>query len=238
MLRRPPLGFSRPAAGRRARASTWIIPSTGRTTPTPLLDPETARSLWGPPKGHARAFSCAPFAMGDQMKNWHATSLVGAFVFAAAAPASAELGGQVFFRGGVSMLVGGNRGGEVFTDVNGATGLRNDDTTGIGMGFGLDLPLLKDPWFGNLLLAEIVVDYARFSRKLVVQATSALLGGSNTSNDTTYQTPGIHFAAGIEYRLADPVSIGVDARYNLGLGYTHVGQDNSFTTGGYLGFNF
>jgi len=212
------------------------------------------------------------------MKNWHATSLVGAFVFAAAAPASAELGGQVFFRGGVSMLVGGNRGGEVFTDVNGATGLRNDDTTGIGMGFGLDLPLLKDPWFGNLLLAEIVVDYARFSRKLVVQATSALLGGSNTSNvavsqiaiiaapkyrldlgpvrpwlvpiglefiinsppsnDTTYQTPGIHFAAGIEYRLADPVSIGVDARYNLGLGYTHVGQDNSFTTGGYLGFNF
>jgi len=61
---------------------------------------------------------------------------------------------------------------------------------------------------------------------------------SPPSNDTTYQTPGIHFAAGIEYRLADPVSIGVDARYNLGLGYTHVGQDNSFTTGGYLGFNF
>src|SRR5882672_352812 len=198
MLRRPPLGFSRPAAGRRARASTWIIPSTGRTIPTPLLDPETARSLWGPPKGHARAFSCAPFAMGDQMKNWHATSLVGAFVFAAAAPASAELGGQVFFRGGVSMLVGGNRGGEVFTDVNGATGLRNDDTTGIGMGFGLDLPLLKDPWFGNLLLAEIVVDYARFSRKLVVQATSALLGGSNTSNVAVSQ---IAIIAAPKYRL-------------------------------------
>src|SRR2546428_12624063 len=32
-------------------------------------------------------------------------------------------------------------------------GPRNDDTTGIGMGFGLDLPLLKDPWFGNTLLA-------------------------------------------------------------------------------------
>jgi hypothetical protein len=212
------------------------------------------------------------------MKNWHATFLASVFVLAAAAPASAELGGQVFFRGGVAMLVGGDRGGEVFTDVNGAAGHRNDDKTGIAMGFGLDLPLLKDPWFGNTLLAEIVVDYARFSRNLVIQNTSALLGGSATSNvsvsqlaiiaapkyrlqfgqvrpwlvpigmeflvnsppsnDTTYQTPAIHFAAGIEYRLADPISLGVDARYNLGLGYSHVNEDNSFTAGAYLGFNF
>src|SRR5207302_9587199 len=113
-----------------------------------------------PRRATPEPFRARPSRWGTKMKNWHATSLVGAFVLAAAAPASAELGGQVFFRGGVAMLVGGNRGGEVFTDVNGATGLRNDDTTGIAMGFGLDLPLLKDPWFGNTLLAEIVVDYA------------------------------------------------------------------------------
>jgi hypothetical protein len=212
------------------------------------------------------------------MKNWFAGFFASGFVLVAAAPAYADLGGQVFFRGGVAMLVGGDRGGEVFTDVNGAAGLRNDDKTGMSMGFGFSLPLLKDPWFGNTLLAEVLIDYAQFSRKQVVQTTSALLGGTNTSNvsvsqiaivaapkyrfelgrvrpwlvpigmefivnsppsnDTTYQTPAVHFAAGIEYRLFDPLSVGVDARYNLGFGLAHVREDNSFTAGGYLGFNF
>ncbi len=195
-----------------------------------------------------------------------------------AAPAHAELGGQVFFRGGVAMLVGGDRGGEVFTDVNGASGLRNDGKTGYSMGFGFSLPLLKDPWFGNTLLAEILIDHAQFSHKRVVQNTSALLGGTNTSevsvsqiaiiaapkyrfelgalrpwlvpigmeiivnsppsNDTTYQTSAVHFAAGIEYRLFALLSVGVDARYNLAFGESHVREDNSFMAGGYLGFNF
>ena len=212
------------------------------------------------------------------MKSWHSRVFASAFVLAAAAPANAELGGQVFFRGGVATFVGGDRGGEVFTDVNGASGLRNDSKTGYSMGFGLALPLLKDPWFGNTLLAEILVDHAQFSHRRVVQNTSALLGGTHTSevsvsqlaiiaapkyrfelgawrpwiipigmefivnsppsNDTTYQTSAIHFAAGIEYRLFAPLSVGVDARYNLGFGESHVHEDNSFLAGGYLGFNF
>ncbi len=212
------------------------------------------------------------------MKSWHSRVFASALVLAAAAPAYADLGGQVFFRGGVAMLVGGDRGGEVFTDVNGASGLRNDDKTGYSLGFGFALPLLKDPWFGNTLLAEVLIDHARFSHKRVVQNTSALLGGTNTSevsvsqiaivaapkyrfelgavrpwvvpigmefivnsppsNDTTYQTAAVHFAAGIEYRLAAPLSVGVDARFNLGFDESHVHEDNSFMAGVYLGFNF
>ena len=88
---------------------------------------------------------------------------------------------QVFFRGAYTRLTN-NRGGEVFTDTGGANGL-NDDKGGFSIAAGLNLAL-TDPadMNGLVLLGEIFVEYSRFSKKEVAQTTSALLGGTATSD--------------------------------------------------------
>ena len=88
---------------------------------------------------------------------------------------------QVFFRGAYTRLTN-NRGGEVFTDTGGANGL-NDDKGGFSIAAGLNLAL-TDPadMKGLVLLGEIFVEYSRFSKKVVAQTTSALLGGTATSD--------------------------------------------------------
>lgn len=87
-------------------------------------------------------------------------------------PGYAEMGGQVFYRGG-GASVSDNRGGEVFTDAVNATGAgRNDDERGYAIGAGLDIPLA--PLFGNTLLGEVLIEYAKFSKKEVLQTASAL----------------------------------------------------------------
>ncbi|MBC8291087.1 MAG: hypothetical protein H8E37_12295 [Planctomycetes bacterium] len=95
-------------------------------------------------------------------------------------PSRAKLGGLVFFRAGGGFLTSGNRGGDVFTDSGGANGL-NDGDSGIDLGFGFDLLLMKDPWFGNSVLGEVHVGYTEFSSKRVQTTTSTLLGGTSTS---------------------------------------------------------
>ena len=112
--------------------------------------------------------------------------------------ASAELGGQVFFRGGFASLVGGDRGGEVFTDTLGATGRTNDKKGKFSLGFGIDHLLFKDPWFGNSVLAEIMLDYAQISREKVVQTTGALLGQTNISRVTVSE---LAVVAAAKYRI-------------------------------------
>ena len=88
---------------------------------------------------------------------------------------------QVFFRGAYTRLTN-DRGGEVFTDTAGANGL-NNDKGGFSIAAGLNLAL-TDPadMKGLVLLGEIFVEYSRFSKKVVAQATSALLGGTATSD--------------------------------------------------------
>jgi hypothetical protein len=88
---------------------------------------------------------------------------------------------QVFFRGAYSRL-STNRGGEVFTDTGGADGL-NDDKGGFSIAAGLNLAL-TDPadMRGLVLLGEIFVEYSRFSKKVVLQTTSALLEAPATSD--------------------------------------------------------
>lgn len=98
----------------------------------------------------------------------------GSDFFQDAAPPPAKLGGQVFFRGGAGFLTESNRGNGFYTDGGGVAGL-NDGTSGFGMGFGLDIPLMKDPWWGNTLLGEVLIDYAQFSRMRVRQTVSPLL---------------------------------------------------------------
>ena len=87
---------------------------------------------------------------------------------------------QVFFRGGYSRLTD-SRGAEVFTDTGAAAGT-NDDKGGFSIAAGLDLAL-TDPadLNGLVLVGEIFVEYSRYSKKEVAQATSALLGGTATS---------------------------------------------------------
>jgi opacity protein-like surface antigen len=192
------------------------------------------------------------------------------------APASPapKLGGQVFFRFGGGFATG-DRGGEVFTDTGGAAGLRNDGDSGFATGFGFHLPLMRDPFLGNTLFAEVLMDYAQFSNKQVVTTTSALLGNPQTAsvrvnqlavvgspkymfdrmgalrpwvapvglgfyvnspptNNSAYLDVGLHFGGGLDYKLTENVSIGVDCRYHLFL----TRDGGWLTTGLYLGFNF
>lgn len=88
---------------------------------------------------------------------------------------------QVFFRGAYSRLKD-DRGGEVFTDTGAADGA-NDDKGGFSIAAGLNLALTDPKLMGGLvLLGEIFVEYSQFSKKQVLQTTSALLGGTNTSD--------------------------------------------------------
>ncbi|HEX9741299.1 MAG TPA: hypothetical protein VGA17_00745 [Nitrospiraceae bacterium] len=106
----------------------------------------------------------------------------GAWVFGPSAAMAEEKGNVVFFRGGYAGL-SSNRGNEVFTDVNGASG-RNNNNSGYYVGGGLDLALTKDLW-GMMdkiaAVGEIGVEFKRFSSNRVRNTTSALLGGTQNS---------------------------------------------------------
>lgn len=93
----------------------------------------------------------------------------------------AETGGQVFFRYGLSNLKQ-DRGNQVFTDTNGTAGI-NDDSSGWNISAGLDTALIRKLGPGSVI-GEIMLDYARFSKKQVRQTTSALLAGTNNSEVT------------------------------------------------------
>lgn len=93
----------------------------------------------------------------------------------------AETGGQVFFRYGAAQLKD-NRGKQVFTDTNGAAGV-NDDNSGWNISAGLDTALIRKLGPGSLI-GEIMLDYARFSKKQVRQTTSFLTGGTDNTEVT------------------------------------------------------
>ncbi len=96
-------------------------------------------------------------------------------------PARAELGGQVFFRYAWPEL-SNTRGNEVFTDTLGAGGFNNDDGQW-ALSAGLDIPITSAIGPG-VLLGEVMLEYAKFSDKRVIQTTSALLGAPTTSKVT------------------------------------------------------
>ena len=91
------------------------------------------------------------------------------------AAAPSQLGAQVFFRFGGGFLTSGSRGNGDFTDARAANG-SNDGTSGFAMGFGFNLPLMKDPLYANTILGEVLIDYAQFSNKRVVPVTTSLFG--------------------------------------------------------------
>ena len=195
---------------------------------------------------------------------------------------NAELGGQVFYKFGTANLKD-DRGGQAFTDTLGLMGT-NDGDSGSAIAAGLDVPLVKI--FGNTLLGEVAVEYARFSDETVLQTASVLvdeatnaaesgtsyvtssvnvselnvviapkyrfelgklrpwiipvglafLVNSPPSNDATYLDIGYHYGAGVEYMIADQLSLGVDYRNTIASGDPGLTTYSSF--GVYVGINF
>lgn len=84
-----------------------------------------------------------------------------------------QLGAQVFFRFGGGFISGLSRGNGDYTDARASNGA-NDGKSGLALGFGFNLPLMKDPIWGNTVMGEVLVDYAQFSNNQVVPVTSAL----------------------------------------------------------------
>ena len=98
----------------------------------------------------------------------------GVWMMGSSAAMAEEKGNVVFFRGGYAGLTS-DRGNEVFTDVNGANGTRNNDSSGYYVGGGLDLMLSRDFWGmmnGVSALGEIGVEFKRFESKTVVNSTA------------------------------------------------------------------
>lgn len=92
--------------------------------------------------------------------------------------AQEEKGNVVFFRGGFAGLTS-DRSGEVFTDVFGLGGRRNDGNTGYYVGGGLNLLLTKDLWgMMNKVWAvgEIGLEFKRFNSKSVTEAVPSTCG--------------------------------------------------------------
>ena len=107
----------------------------------------------------------------------------GVWMMGSSAAMAEEKGNVVFFRGGYAGLTS-DRGNEVFTDVNGANGTRNNDSSGYYVGGGLDLMLSRDFWGmmnGVSALGEIGVEFKRWNSNAVRNTTSALLSGTQTS---------------------------------------------------------
>lgn len=110
------------------------------------------------------------------------------FIFSLyAGDSAAETGGQVFFRYGMANF-NEDRGGQVFTDTLNVFGEgRNDGNGGWNVSAGLDTCLIK---FGpGSIIGEIMVDYARYSKKEATQTTSTLLQldgvGTHETTDVT-----------------------------------------------------
>lgn len=106
--------------------------------------------------------------------------LTGVMVLTLAVTSAAwadETGNMVFFRGGYAGLASG-RGNEVFTDVFGNSGVRNDSTNGYYVGGALDVVLTKDVW-GMLnktwALGEIGVEYKRWDSNVTALKGAPLL---------------------------------------------------------------
>ncbi len=74
-------------------------------------------------------------------------------------------------------------------------------------------------------------------RPWIIPAGLAFLVNSPPSDDTTYLDIGYHMGVGVEYRLTELLSTGVDYRYTIASGEPDIKTSYS-TLGLYLGINF
>lgn len=168
-----------------------------------------------------------------------------------------ETGNMVSFRGGYAGLAS-DRGNQVFTDVFGNSGVRNDNTNGYYVGGALDVVLSKDAW-GMLsktwALGEIGVEFKRWdSNVTALQAVPLVAGagaqrGVNLTMLTVDIAPKVMFSegsrlrpwiipVGLDFHVISPPSnattyLDVGAQFGAGLDYRlykafHVGLDGRF----------
>jgi hypothetical protein len=163
-------------------------------------------------------------------------------------PAPQKLGGQFFFSAGGSYFPG-------------ATPYGNKGQAGFSLGFGADLPIVRDPLFGNTWLGELAFNFGQFSgsNDNYYNFTSnelAIIGAPKYRIELGRLRPwiipvgmeflvgyygvnvGIPFGAGIDYMLTPTVSVGLDWRYNLNLSPSSINFGSFMTYGAYVGFNF
>lgn len=106
--------------------------------------------------------------------------------------------------------------------------------------------LLGAPRVSQVSVSELMVAIAPKARinvadglvrPWVIPIGMAFLVNSPPSDATTYLDFGLHFGAGVDFRIAGPVRLGVDMRYTLGFGQANV--NNSFlSVGSCLGIDF
>lgn len=114
-----------------------------------------------------------------QLRTIVLTGAMALMITSLADSASAEedvfYGNQIFFRGAYSALTS-SRGNEVFTDTLGTTAV-NGDKGGWSIAAGLDLSAMRQEDMGGAnVMGEILLEYSKFSDRVVTQTTSALLG--------------------------------------------------------------
>lgn len=74
-------------------------------------------------------------------------------------------------------------------------------------------------------------------RPFIVPIGLSFLVNSPPSNNTTYLDVGVHFAGGLDIKVAEQVSLGADIRYTHGF-ETADTHNRYLSGGGYLGINF
>ena len=104
----------------------------------------------------------------------------GSWLLGPSAAMADEKGNVVFFRGGYAGTTS-DRSGELFTDANSVTGVRNGGDSGYYVGAGLDLMLSKYAWGlmqGISVLGEIGVEFKRFNSHATINSGNLGVAGS------------------------------------------------------------
>lgn len=212
----------------------WITPRPAAAqqpmaTPQPMAAPQPMTAQ-EPVAGLEPLFPQAPLATQTQ----------------GPAPAPKKWGGQFFFSAGGAFFPGTSSSG-------------NSGYSGFSLGFGADLPIAKDPLFGNTLLGELALNFGQFSYSSYgYQYTFnelALIAAPKYRVELGKLRPwiipvgmafflsngvnvGIPFGVGLDYMLTQTWSVGLDWRYNLNLSPSSINFGDFMTYGAYLGFNF
>lgn len=169
-------------------------------------------------------------------------ALVTAVLLASTAIAQAGDGVQrnnrVVFRGNFVGLTK-SRGGETFTDTLGTGGVNNDGKTGFGVSAALDLGMMEP---GTILgvasiMGGVSVDFARFSRKSVRQATSFLVGGAGGSVNSNVNVTELNVGVAPKLRF-DNMGKFQPYLMPVGLAFLVISPPSNDTTYLDLGLNF
>lgn len=84
---------------------------------------------------------------------------------------------------------------------------------------------------------KLRIDSLGVVRPFLIPAGMTWLVNSPPSNDTTYLDFGVPFAAGIDLKLMDQLSVGMDFRYTLAFNHTNT-KNSYYSMGAYAGINF